>query len=172
MKIKLSLLFIFITVLSLSFLSRPHYSFAATASKDYQPLATITDPFGKPVDTTNFPAYLQSIYTIAIGAVFVMGVVIFIIAGFEKIGSESVFKKSDANSRMTSALIGLAIALGSYILLQTINPDLLKFNINIFQVGQNSPSTTPTPANQSASNSSDSVVGHSSFSLTPINSAK
>ena len=53
-------------------------------------------------------------------------------AGIEYIVSEAMNTKADAKKRMQAALIGLAIALVSYILLNTINPDLLKLqNINV-----------------------------------------
>jgi hypothetical protein len=53
-------------------------------------------------------------------------------AGIEYIVSEAMDSKADGKKRMTNALIGLGIALASYILLYTINPDLLKFtNINV-----------------------------------------
>ena len=94
----------------------------------YQQLAPITDPgTGKDVNTLSFPTYLQGIYRIGIGACFVLGVIMFTWAGIEYIVSESMFGKSAAKSRITNALTGLAIALVSYILLYTINPDLLQF---------------------------------------------
>ncbi len=95
----------------------------------YEQLAPITDPGNnnQQVDTSSFPTYLQGMYRIGIGICFVLGVIMFTWAGIEYILSESVTKKSDAKSRISAALIGLAIALVSYILLQTINPDLLIF---------------------------------------------
>jgi hypothetical protein len=97
----------------------------------YTPLAPIKDPNGSEIDTKSFPAYLQAIYRVGIGACFVLGVIMFTWAGIEYIVSEAMNTKEDAKKRMTGALIGLAIALVSYILLNTINPALLKFtNIN------------------------------------------
>lgn len=98
----------------------------------YQQLAPITDPNGKLVDTSSFPAYLQAIYRIGIGACFMLGVIMFTWAGIEYIVSESMNTKSDAKKRIVASLTGLAIALVSFILLQTINPKLLEFrNLDI-----------------------------------------
>jgi len=92
----------------------------------YEPLSPIIDPAtGEKVVATNFPQYMQTIYRIGIGACFALGVIMFTWAGIEYIVSESFGVKSDAKKRMTNALIGLAIALASFIILQTINPDLL-----------------------------------------------
>lgn len=94
---------------------------------EYQPLSEIILPGGGSVDTSSFPAYLNAIYRIGIGACFALGVIMFTWAGIEYIVSESISSKGDGKKRMTAALTGLAIALVSYILLNTINPDLLKF---------------------------------------------
>jgi hypothetical protein len=98
-----------------------------SSSGCYEQLAPITNPDGSQVSTTNFPTYLQGMYRIGIGACFVLGVIMFTWAGIEYILSESMNTKSDAKKRIAGALTGLAIALVSYILLNTINPDLLKF---------------------------------------------
>jgi hypothetical protein len=98
-------------------------------TKCYQQLSPITGPDNKSlVDTTSFSSYLQSAYRIGIGACFVLGVIMFTWAGIEYVVSESMNSKADGKARMTAALTGLAIALVSYILLYTINPDLLKFS--------------------------------------------
>jgi len=93
----------------------------------YQQLAPIDDPAnpGKKIDTSSFSSYLQAIYRIGIGACFMLGVIMFTWAGIEYIVSESMNTKSDAKKRIAASLTGLAIALVSFILLQTINPKLL-----------------------------------------------
>ena len=48
-----------------------------------------------------------------------------VIGGIQYMGDESVFGKTEAKNRIFSAILGLIIALGSYVLLNTINPDLL-----------------------------------------------
>jgi len=64
-------------------------------------------------------------------------------AGIEYIISESMDTKGDAKKRIQAALTGLAIALVSYILLNTINPDLLKLqNLN---VSTNATTNKPCP---------------------------
>jgi hypothetical protein len=54
-----------------------------------------------------------------------------IIAGFQYMYQESIDGKSDAKQRITNAFIGLFVMLGSYILLKTINPDLVNFDVTL-----------------------------------------
>jgi amino acid transporter len=109
-----------------------------SSAKCYESLAPLTDPATKKdVDTSSFPSYLQAMYRIGIGACFVLGVIMFTWAGIEYIVSESMNTKEDAKKRINAALIGLAIALVSYILLNTINPDLLKLQDLSTQVTTN-----------------------------------
>jgi len=125
----------------------------SSASGGYQPLSPITGPDGTVLNgSTNFSGYLQAIYRIGIGLCFVLGVIMFTWAGIEYIVSESMNTKGDAKNRMTNALIGLAIALVSYILLNTINPDILTMqgfevtspgNITDDYVAPNQSSPTP-----------------------------
>jgi hypothetical protein len=117
---------------------------------NYQPLSPIVVP-GVPggpatqIDTNSLPQYLKAIYKIGIGICFVLGVVMFIWAGMEYILTESVASKSDAKGRVQAALTGLAIALISYLLLYTINPDLLKLE-DLKPTAQPTASTpAPTP---------------------------
>jgi hypothetical protein len=54
-----------------------------------------------------------------------------VIGGMEYMTSELVHTKSEAKDRMTHAVLGLIITLGSWALLNTINPDLLNVNVNL-----------------------------------------
>jgi hypothetical protein len=93
----------------------------------YKSLSPLQDPStNEEPNRKNFPSYLQSLYRIGIGLCFVLGVIMFTWAGIEYIVSESMGGKSDAKARIKGALTGLAIALVSYILLNTINPKLLE----------------------------------------------
>lgn len=73
--------------------------------------------------------YLSSIYILGIGLAGVLAVLMIVIGGIQYIGSGmSPSAKEDAKGRITSAILGLLLALLSYIILNAINPDLLKFN--------------------------------------------
>ncbi|HLP86903.1 MAG TPA: D-alanyl-D-alanine carboxypeptidase family protein [Candidatus Paceibacterota bacterium] len=82
----------------------------------------------------NIGDYFNLIFKIAIGLCGALAVVMIIIGGFQYMGDESIFGKTEAKSKIMSALFGLIIALGSYAILNTINPDLLNTGINVKSV--------------------------------------
>ena len=69
--------------------------------------------------------YFNIIFQISIGICGVLAVIMIVIGGIQYMGEESVFGKTEAKSRILNAVLGLLIAIGSYALLNTINPDLL-----------------------------------------------
>lgn len=68
--------------------------------------------------------YLNIIFKLGIGLCAALAVIMLIINGITYMGDESIFKKTEAKSKMYSAIFGLLIALGAWALLNTINPDL------------------------------------------------
>jgi len=52
-----------------------------------------------------------------------------VLGGIEYMTSELVSSKENGKQRITNAIFGLVIALGAYALLNTINPDLLKTDL-------------------------------------------
>jgi hypothetical protein len=87
---------------------------------------------------TNIGDYFNKIFLIAIGLCGALAVVMIIISGVQYMGDESIFGKTEAKAGIRNALLGLLIALAAYVLLNTINPDLLgKGGVNIQQVTAN-----------------------------------
>lgn len=97
---------------------------------DYELLA----PIGKEttIRTDDIGGYFNTLFNIAISLAGVLAIIMIIIGGVQWMGEESIFAKTEAKKRIISAVLGLLIALGSYALLNTINPDLLgKGGLNI-----------------------------------------
>jgi hypothetical protein len=61
----------------------------------------------------------------------VLAVVMLVVGGIEYMSTVSVGEKEGAKSRITNALLGLVLALGSYAILNTLNPNLVNLNISI-----------------------------------------
>lgn len=79
------------------------------------------------------PQFVKYIFIFAIGGVGVVGFIAIIFAAFSLITSAgNPQKAADSKDKIVSALLGILLLLGSVILLNLINPDLLKFKINIF----------------------------------------
>lgn len=94
--------------------------------KDTNSIYTLLAPIGKLVQAPdNMGDYFNIIFKIVIGLCGALAVVMIVIGGVQYMGDESIFGKTEAKSRITSAIFGLLIALGAYALLNTINPDLL-----------------------------------------------
>ncbi|HAE36441.1 MAG: hypothetical protein UR85_C0002G0063 [Candidatus Nomurabacteria bacterium GW2011_GWF2_35_66] len=91
-------------------------------NNDYNLLA----PIGKFVKAPNdIGDYFNLIFKLAIGLCGVLAVVMIVISGIQYMGDESIFGKTEAKSKILASILGLFIALGSYALLNTIDPDLL-----------------------------------------------
>lgn len=88
-------------------------------------------PFGGNTEVTSLPDYISKIYIFAMGAVGIAALYALVLGGVQYVTSSVVDQKADAKDRIIKALIGLAVALGSYLILYTINPDLVSLRLNL-----------------------------------------
>jgi len=74
--------------------------------------------------------YIATVYNYVLGIASIIAVVMIIIAGIQWVvsagNSETI---SSAKKRITGALVGLVLAYGSYLILNTINPNLVKLRL-------------------------------------------
>ena len=134
----------------------------ATTDTTYEPLAPLpgfegkfeTDPDKNPCP---FGKYLNIMIKIIIGFAAVLAMVMIITGGIEYMTSELVSSKEAGKETVTHAVLGLLIALGAFLILNTINPQLLSACLDI------------KPANITITNDFDiSGALNSSFSGKPI----
>jgi len=78
--------------------------------------------------SSNIGDYLNFIFKFGIGLCAALAVVMLIINGITYMGDESIFGKTEAKKKMIGAIFGLIIILASWIILNTINPDLTGVN--------------------------------------------
>jgi len=124
----------------------PFYVFSTTQNKcvpqtsNYEFLAPLPDPFGtqgellKNIDTAGGNAlgrYLNIIIRLAIGFAAVLAMIMIVMGGIQYMTSELVSSKEDGKNRINNAILGLLVALGAWLILFTINPQLLNTNVNI-----------------------------------------
>lgn len=103
----------------------PVYAFAYTL---LQPLHGITEVSGG----QGFSKYLSWIFKFALIAAAFLAVIQIVIAGVEMVGSAASEKaRGDAEQRIRDAVLGLLLAFGAWLILYTINPDLVKMELNI-----------------------------------------
>ena len=74
---------------------------------------------------------IKNFYGVAIGIAAVLAVIMIIYAGIEYATIESITGKSDAKDKWQGALIGLGLLLASYLILRTINIDLVNVNLDL-----------------------------------------
>lgn len=107
-----------IAILLLSFL--PTVALAAPVTYD------LLAPVGTLPATVTLTQYLQGIFQTIVGIVGVLAVIMIVICGIRLMGSGSAGGKSEAKQCIWNAIFGILLAIGSWLLLNTINPLLLK----------------------------------------------
>jgi hypothetical protein len=121
---------------------------AATIVEDYPNLPACEDNAQCHPGQAGFgaPQFIKYIYLFAIGIVGVIGLLAIIVAAFNYVTSAgNPQKASDAKDKIISALLGILLLLGSVVLLNLINPDLLKLKIEAPPTEEIEISTPDTP---------------------------
>src|SRR3989344_3440180 len=87
--------------------------------------------------------YLQNVFRFGIGLAGIFAVIMLIICGFTYVTTESFTGKGDAKQCILSALGGLLLVFGAWLILNTINPALVKFDFSTIQkAGKSVPERT------------------------------
>ena len=135
---------------------------AAELTLRYSPPCLLegAEGFGSCNDTTNvFASYIKRIYQFGLGIAGVLAVGMIVAGAIRRVvsaGNPSGITES--NSMITSALWGLALLFGSYLILRTINPVLVSLrdpsapqvtSVNPFAYQQDASSTCPVPSHAS-----------------------
>ncbi|KKU70310.1 MAG: hypothetical protein UX94_C0008G0002 [Parcubacteria group bacterium GW2011_GWA2_47_21] len=111
--------------------------FSATAQvPDYVPLSplpkTVTsdDCIANPTTcTTNLTKYVTGGFQLAILIAGVLAVLTLAAAGIQYMTTDSIPSKGSAKEKIQNAVLGLLLALGAYLILITINPELLNLRL-------------------------------------------
>lgn len=91
-----------------------------------EPLPGITRIDGE----TTIGEYLNTLIRIAIGLLGLFAVIMIVVGGLQYMSTDAISGKSEGRDRITKALLGLLLALGSFTILNTINPDLTVIDPN------------------------------------------
>ena len=74
--------------------------------------------------------YLTGIFKVGIAVAGVLAFLMIVIGGFQYLSTDAITGKEEGKQRIARALGGLILALASYIILYTINPNLVSLNLN------------------------------------------
>ena len=75
--------------------------------------------------------YLNGLYRAGIAIATGLALVMIVVGGLEYVSTDSIQGKSNGRERIKNAIIGLLLALTSFIILRQINPNLLKSDLNV-----------------------------------------
>ncbi|MCX6713143.1 MAG: hypothetical protein NTY66_02970 [Candidatus Vogelbacteria bacterium] len=97
--------------------------------------------------TSSFLEYISFFYRTILWLAIALAIVYIVVGGIEYLVSATAGGKGGGKKKVTDALIGLVIALLSWLVLFSINPDLVNWNFHICQLGTPDcpPKTTATP---------------------------
>lgn len=90
-----------------------------------------------PAPGSSLRDYLKYVYIFGLGASGIAAFVVIVWAGIKYAASEIITSKEEARKDIQNALFGLALLMSAYLILNTINPELVKLQI---------PSITPLPS--------------------------
>ncbi|MBX4216189.1 hypothetical protein KW797_04550, partial [Candidatus Parcubacteria bacterium] len=71
-----------------------------------------------------FSTYLNEVFNIILGIAIVLSVIMIVIGGIQYLSTDAIGGKSEGKQKLQNALIGLLLALGAFLILNTINPNL------------------------------------------------
>ena len=119
------------------------------------------------VDSTNlnFASYLSAIYKLAIWIVGLCALFMFLVGAFMyMLSAANTSKVGSAKSIMQDALIGLVLALASYLILYVINPDLVNLRLPTVSMSGTPGSSAPVATSGAPASGSGSGCGGLSVS--------
>ncbi len=80
--------------------------------------------------TESIASYFNGIFRLGLGLAITFAVLMLVVNGIKYMVSDAGGDKGKAKSGMTAAIIGLLIVFGSVLILNTVNPEITKFNIS------------------------------------------
>lgn len=111
-----------IAVISILLILLPMVSIAASFTFNYEPMEKIPG-FGRPTD---FPSYIMAIYKFGLWAVGICALLMISIGGYMYLTSAgNTSQTGKAKEIIIDSIVGIVLAFTSWILLYTINPDLV-----------------------------------------------
>lgn len=101
---------------------------------EYKMLEAIPTPGGgiKKDSSVNLSGYLETVFAFGISLAGILAVAVIVVGGIQYITAYgNTGMVTNAKNRITQALLGLLLAIGAWLILYTINPDLAKGKLTI-----------------------------------------
>jgi hypothetical protein len=94
-------------------------------AQGYQPLVADL-PFTNSEAGSGLGTFLKQIFNWGIGIAISLAILVIILGGVQYMTTDAIFKKEEGKKRITGAVAGLLLALSGWLILNQINPDILK----------------------------------------------
>ncbi len=117
----------------------------------YTPLEPLPLPAGIQSGQATFGAILDSFFSLSIAAGGMLAVGMLVWYGITYMLSEAVNMKASARRHLEGVFWGLLLLIGSWLILNTINPQLVN-SFSVLNVGGSTPSTNTTTPNPQSTN--------------------
>jgi hypothetical protein len=155
---------IFAVYFTLAFLSLGFLSAASPvlgAEIQYVPLAPIEGTYDEATGATNLGVYLVGIFKVGVAAAGALAFLIIVWGGFTYLSTDAITGKEEGKERIERAVGGLILALASYIILNSINPALVRLDLD-FGPPANPAEDMATPGDLMAQKEFDEMIaaGH------------
>ncbi len=79
--------------------------------------------------TTGIGDYVNLLIKIFIGILGVLGVIMIVLGGIQYLSTDAISKKEGGKEMITHSIFGLLLALSAFVILKTINPDLVEIRL-------------------------------------------
>lgn len=127
-----------------------------TFAQEYKNLISIPGINGEEV--SGFGGYINALYIFAISVAAILAVIKIIIGGVKYMLSDIVTNKSDAKNEIKGALIGLLLIISAVLVLDVINPDIKKNQVNFSEIKSFDPDATGIAASKTLAESMPDCV--------------
>jgi len=103
------------------------------ASGDFYTLVSIPNINIDASSGTTLPKYINAVFTLVISVAAMLAVLRIVTGGFKYMTSEAAGSKGDAKEIIQGAVFGLILLLGSWLILNTVNPQILNLSALRFE---------------------------------------
>lgn len=92
---------------------------------------TVLAPMGEIQGAVTLQSYLPALFNLVIGISATFAVIMIVFGGLQYMTTDALQGKAAGKERIKNALFGLILVLCAWLILATINPDLLSFNLSV-----------------------------------------
>jgi hypothetical protein len=102
-------------------------------TKTYVPLVS-DGPFKQIAESANLNEFLLTLYNFGVGVAVSLSILFIILGGIQYMTTDAVGKMEEGKKRMLDAVVGLLIALSSWLIINQINPKIFETDLGLISL--------------------------------------